>query len=56
MNVLYLVRGDDPDLHVIKLHRTTYTHAVVIQMSAGKSENQSKSMHVSGLTLTVTLH
>ena len=26
MNVLYLVRGDDPDLHVIKLHRTTYTY------------------------------
>ena len=26
MNVLYLVHGDDPDLHVIKLHRTTYTY------------------------------
>lgn len=26
MNVLYLVCGDDPDLHVIKLRRTTYTY------------------------------
>ena len=45
MNVLYLVCGDDPDLHVIKLHRTTYTYTQSYKWVQVRWRNQSKSVH-----------
>ena len=56
MNVLYLVCGDDPDLHVIKLHRTTYTYTQSYKWVQVRWRNQSKSMHGNSWPLTVTLH